>query len=166
MPLTQAVVSIVALTVVGYPAVRTGAMFPDIDVSTSVPYRRLMFSIPVLGILVAFYYQLQRAEWNVRSVVKLCVAIILGIVLGLVLRELASQILGKTKHRGRTHRGSTGLLTSVGLAGVVLWTFQGIKRGTIGMLLAPVAALYFFVGFLSHIVLDQRTARDGFRIRF
>lgn len=45
---------------IGYPAIRLGAMFPDVDHPSSIPFRRVMRAIPVIGFALG-------AVWHIND---------------------------------------------------------------------------------------------------
>jgi hypothetical protein len=154
------------LTMITYPVVRAGAMFPDIDIASSNPYSALMFSIPVLSVLTAIAMYIKRSSLNLRSIPKIIFVAILGYIASRIVRTIIKGLLNKTKHRGVTHRASTGGVIGLGLAAFVHNLLRNTILHSFRFVLSPIVAVSFFIGHLSHLILDQKNAKDGYRFTF
>lgn len=161
-----AILIIPTLMLISYPSVRAGAMFPDIDIASSKPYSALMFSMPVFGVVVATSIYLKRSNLSYRSIPKIIVVAVIGLIVGRILRGVLRSLLSKLKHRGPTHRASVGGLVGLGLAAVVHNLLRDTALHSFRIIISPLVAVSFFIGHLSHLFLDQSTAKDGYRMKF
>lgn len=154
---------------VSLPAVRAGAMFPDIDHPCSRPRRYLLLSIPILGLLTAGVISVQqrnREENILRTMAKLVIHSIGGYLIGIGVRKAIDYVLRRwVKHRGPTHRTSTGGALALGIGAALFTVLRDTAFRSFAFILSPVAVIYFFGGHLSHLYLDQKKGRDGYRIR-
>lgn len=154
------------LTIVTYPIVRAGAMFPDIDIASSNPYSALMFSIPILSVLTAIAVYIKRSSLSLRSIPKIILIVVLGYIVSRIVRISVKGLLSRIKHRGVTHKVSTGGLVGLGLAAFAYNLLRNTMLHSFRFVFSPIVAISFFIGHLSHLILDQKKAKDGYRIKF
>jgi len=140
---------------IGYPAIRLGAMFPDVDHPSSIPFRRVMRAIPVIGFALGAVWHIndEDVETNTGGIMA---AGIFGAVFARVFRRFYQKgFMGRRirpKHRGPTHELKTGRILSGGLLRGIWSVFRGLGYSAIGLMIATVFASFFYLGHLSHLL--------------
>jgi len=162
----------VLLSVIGFPIVIIGAIFPDTDHHASKPHQMLKKLMFFVGIIGSFYFFSVQSFLPIQELIaeintplsaenQFYIAILLvSLLIGLLSRQ--SVVWFRPKHRGITHRLPTGIVLSTSLIGVfwyVSYTLQYSYSSVIGLLLGSA----FFIGFLSHLHCDELLYSFSFR---
>jgi membrane-bound metal-dependent hydrolase YbcI (DUF457 family) len=153
---------------VGLPATLLGAGFPDIDLSSSIPHRRLRLILFVGATLLALWLLGQpTAQGMIAAALKevalaevslggpappLATLALAGLAGALAVALLAFFL---PPHRGLTHRWPAGAAMALALAGLValpLWAMTADSG--LSLVVASAAAGFFLLGFASHLYKD------------
>lgn len=149
--------------VIGYPAIRLGAMFPDVDSPSSIPYRNAMKALPVVGFLFGAVAYIEDGEAMQEAPSGLLITGVLGAVFfGLCRYFYKNGVLGRRirpKHRGRTHERDTAFLVSKWIYRGAVYILRGLSFGSVGLFIATVFTGWFYIGYLSHLIRDQWGAK-------
>lgn len=124
-----------------------GGILPDIDSDSSIPLKFLSFSF---GFMIAFLIILTKV--NIYSILELIIA---WSVLFLIFHYSLKLFFKKfTKHRGMLHSIPAGVMFATSMAIVLnsLFGFSEFKSW--------LGALFIFVGFLTHLILDELYSID------
>lgn len=154
--------------VVGLPATLLGAGFPDVDLASSIPHRRLRLALFAVSTLLAFWLL---GQPTARSMIAAALdeaalpelflqgpalplaTLVLAVLVGGLAVALLAFLL--PPHRGVTHRwpaGTSAALALAGLVGLSLWMTTG-DTGLV-MIASLSAASFFALGFASHLFKD------------
>lgn len=115
-----------------------GSVFPDLDHSGSKIHRDLT-SFIILVVMGAVAYLFLPDEINLFSLTYFAVSVLFS---GLAVYLLISSI--KPKHRGKVHSFEFGLLSAFIVGMISLFVLRSIIPG-----------VFFFVSFLSHLLIDR-----------
>lgn len=152
----------IPLFLVGYPAIRLGAMFPDIDHPSSIPFRRAMQTLPLLGFVLGAAWHLNDEELD-NDAGGMLASGIFGTVFALVFRRFYQKgVLGRQirpTHRGRTHKPRAGRFVSGWFLRGIWFVTRGLGYSAIGLIVATVFSSFFYLGYLSHLVRDRQPAK-------
>lgn len=160
--------SVLLAVAVGLPATLLGAAFPDVDLSSSIPHRRLRLALFTMTTLLALWLLVQplpqamlgaalgelappEAAWH-RLALPLTTLILAGLVGAAAVALLAFFL---PPHRGVTHRWPAGLVVALALAALVGLSLRALMGEAGPALVATLSAAGFFVlGFASHLFKD------------
>lgn len=144
--------------VLGYPAIRLGAMFPDVDSPSSIPYRRVMKSLPIFGFIIGAIAYIDDTEVMQKEPTGLLITGVLGAVFSGIFRYLyRTGIRGRKlrpKHRGKTHESKTAASVSKWIYRTIWFMSRGLGMGIIAVVVAMIFSGWFYIGYLSHLIRD------------
>ncbi len=153
---------------IGLPATLLGAGFPDVDIASSVPHRRLRLALFAVTFIVSFWLLLHPeaqavivsalAQAEMPALLAPLAALLLALLSGTLAVILLVFFL--PPHRGVTHRWPLALTVSLLMAAML-----GLSLSTMDMSaeVAIVATLsscgFFLLGFASHLYRDGLLTR-------
>jgi hypothetical protein len=149
--------------VVGLPATLLGAGFPDVDIVSSVPHRRLrlaLFAVVFVfsfGLLVHPEAQAVIASALARAELSTLLAPLGALLLALMVGALAVFFLVffLPPHRGATHRWPLALAVALLLAAALSLSLRGMAaRHDVVAVVGVSACGFFLLGFASHLYRD------------
>jgi len=119
-----------------------GGILPDIDSDSSIPLKFLSFSF---GFMIAFGIIL--AKVDIYSIIELLIAwAILYLIFHYVLLYAFKKF---TKHRGMIHSVPAGIMFGILTTNLFYYFFNFTEFKS------WLAGLFVFIGFLSHLILDE-----------
>ncbi|WP_082256276.1 MULTISPECIES: metal-dependent hydrolase [unclassified Haloferax] len=165
---------VVALTAAVFPVTLVGALFPDLDHPSSIPYRcgkrYLPVFIAVLVTVIGLRYRHPIAVALVDTNARGAGAFVSGFFVASAawgswegIRTLFPLL--RPPHRTITHRLSTGIVAAMCVATAVCLLVGGDGTLTEGeFVLIAVCSLGFFLGVVSHLAADGLLSDRGFSI--
>lgn len=139
-----------------------GSMFPDIDHHSSKPFKIFSKVITLLlvgGIIFSSYifrnqilkYISNQSYLNLPAGLLFVVSIVLVSIFLIVFTPRALRII-QPKHRGITHKMSTGIILSLILGISLYWA--GVNISWEPSILGVTTSVSFLMGFISHMYAD------------